>query len=66
MCASVTMEKVRILIKIIRIISRKSYLSVRTSLHEKLINDEIKFGTKIAQAIRLTYAKSYLVIVWRN
>ena len=55
------------LIKIIRIISRKSYLPIgRPSLHEKLINEEIKFGSKIAQTIRLTHRKSYIVVVWPN
>ena len=53
--------------EIIRIISRKSYLPiVWPSLHEKLINDEIKFGSKIAHAIRLTYRKSCLAFVWSN
>ena len=58
------MEKVLILIKIIRIISSESYMPiVRPSLHEKLTNDEIKFSSVIARTIRLTYRKSYMVVV---
>ena len=37
---------------------------VRPSLHEKFINDEIQFGSKIAQT--MTYMKSYVVVVWPN